>query len=176
MKKFIIATVFTLLPSLFFAQQSVFDKFDGPADVTTVVVSKKMFEMIGNVKMEGKDKETQQYLKLVKKLHNLKVFTTANTKIAADMKVTTEKYLKTAGLEELMRVNDGGQNIRILIKTGATSTQIKELLMFIDGSGKNETVLMSLTGNFDLNELSVLTDKMNLPGGSVLDKASKSKN
>jgi len=34
-------------------------------------------------------------------------------------------------------------------------------------------VLMSLTGDFDLNELSVLTDKMNLPGGDNLKKAGK---
>jgi hypothetical protein len=39
--------------------------------------------------------------------------------------------------------------------------------------GKDDTVLMSLTGNFDLGELSVLTDKMNLPGGTELRKASK---
>jgi hypothetical protein len=47
--------------------------------------------------------------------------------------------------------------------------------MFIEGSGKEETVLMSLTGDFDLNELSVLTDKMKLPGGDDLKKASKGK-
>jgi hypothetical protein len=34
---------------------------------------------------------------------------------------------------------------------------------------------MSLTGNFDLDELSVLTDKMKLPGGDDLKKASKAK-
>ena len=45
--------------------------------------------------------------------------------------------------------------------------------MFIDGSGNEETVLMSLTGNFDLDELSVLTEKMKLPGGEDLKKASK---
>jgi hypothetical protein len=38
--------------------------------------------------------------------------------------------------------------------------------MFIEGGSKsNETVLMSLTGNFDLNEISILTDKMRIPGG-----------
>ncbi|MFY0483134.1 DUF4252 domain-containing protein [Flavobacterium sp. PLA-1-15] len=174
MKKFIIATVFALMPSLFFAQQSVFDKFEGPDEITVVTVTKKMFQMMGNVKMDSKDKEAQQFLSLTKKLNNLKVFTTSNSKYAADMKVTAEKYLKTAGLEELMRVKDGGQNIRILIKSGAKESQVKELLMFIEGSGKgNDTVLMSLTGDFDLNDLSVLTDKMNLPGGSALSKGSK---
>lgn len=174
MKKFIIATVFALMPSLFFAQQSAFDKFEGPDEITVVTVTKKMFQMMGNVKMDSKDKEAQQFLGLTKKLNNLKVFTTSNPKYAADMKVTAEKYLKTAGLEELMRVKDGGQNIRILIKTGGKETQVRELLMFIEGSGKgNDTVLMSLTGDFDLNDLSVLTDKMNLPGGSALSKGAK---
>ena len=131
---------------------------------------------MGNVKMDNKDKETQLYLNLVKKLDNLKVFTTSSGRMTADMKATSEKYIKTAGLEELMRVNDSGKNIKILVKSGTNETQIKELLMFIEGSGKgNSTVLMSLTGDFNLNEISILTDKMRIPGGDDLKKATKNK-
>jgi hypothetical protein len=73
-----------------------------------------------------------------------------------------------------MRVNDGGKNVKIYVKSGATSSQVRELLMFIEGgTGKNETVLLSLTGNFDLDEISALTEKMKLPGGNELKKASK---
>jgi len=173
MQKIIITLVLILLPTLFFAQ-SAFDKFDGPEDITAVIVNKKMFEMMA--KVDSKDKEAQQFLSLVKKLDNLKVFTTSSPKQSAEMKATADKYIKTAGLEELMRINDKGQNIKIMIKSGAKDSQIRELLMFIEGSGKgNETVLMSLTGNFDLNEISLLTDKMNLPGGSDLKKATKGK-
>jgi hypothetical protein len=50
---------------------------------------------------------------------------------------------------------------------------VKELLLFMDGSGKDESVLMSITGSFNLNEISALTDKMKLPGGAELKKASK---
>lgn len=176
MKKFIIATVFTLMPMLIFAQHSVFDKFEGLDDVTTVVVTKKMFQMMGNVELDKKDKEAQQFLALTKKLNNLKIFTTSSSKLSADLKNTAEKHLKAVGLEELMRVKDGGQNIRILIKTGSKEAQVRELLMLIDGAGKgSETVVMSLTGDFDLNDLSVLTDKLNLPGGSALSKGSKGK-
>jgi hypothetical protein len=92
------------------------------------------------------------------------------------MKATAEKYMKSSGLEELMRINDGGKNIKIWVKSGSKDSQIKELLMFMEGTSKgNETVLMSLTGDFDLNELSVLTDKMRLPGGEELKKATKGK-
>lgn len=171
MNKIIITLAFVLLPALFFGQ-SVFDKFDGPEEITAVTVNKKMFQMMG--KVDSKDKEAQQFLALVKKLDNLKVFTTTNSKSAADMKATTDKYLKTAGLEELMRINDKGQNIKIMVKSGNSDTQIRELLMFIEGGGKgNDTVLMTLTGDFDLNEISVLTDKMSLPGGNDLKKATK---
>ena len=175
MKKFIITIVVALVSNTFFAQ-TAFDKYDGLDGVTSIVVNKKMFQMMASVKVDANDKETQQYLSLMKKLDNLKVFTTTSTKLSADMKLTADKYVKTAGLEELMRVNDSGKNVRILVKSGSAGTQVKELLMFIEDSSKqNETVLMSLTGDFDLNEISILTDKMKIPGGDDLKKATKGK-
>ncbi len=164
-----------LVTNAFFAQ-STFDKFDGQDGVTSVIVNKKMFQMMGSVKVDANDMETQQYLSLMKKLDNLKVFTTTNAKIAADMKLSADKYMKTAGLEELMRVNDSGKNVKIWVKSGSTDTQVRELLMFIeDGSKADETVLMSLTGVFDLSEIAILTDKMKIPGGDDLKKATKGK-
>jgi hypothetical protein len=175
MKKGIITLVVALITSPFFAQ-TVFDKFDGQDDVTSIIVNKKMFELMSKVKVDASDKETQQYMNLIKKLDNLKVFTTSSARATTDMRSAAEKYIRTAGLEELMRVNDSGKNIKILVKSGATDSQIKELLMFIEGGSKsNETVLMSLTGNFDLNEISVLTDKMRIPGGEDLKRATKGK-
>jgi hypothetical protein len=74
-----------------------------------------------------------------------------------------------------MRVNENGRNIKILVKSGASDSQVRELLMFIEGDKNGDTVLMSLTGDFDLNEISVLTDKMRIPGGDDLKKATKGK-
>ncbi|WP_264531169.1 DUF4252 domain-containing protein [Flavobacterium sp. N502540] len=173
-KNFIITLVLAFVSHTFYAQ-GAFDKYDGQDDVTSVIVNKKMFDLMSKVKADASDKETQQYINLIKKLDYLKVFTTKNPKIEADMKASADKYIKTAGLEELMRVNDSGKNVRILIKSGSSDTQVKELLMYIDGAKGSESVLLSLIGNFDLNEISVLTDKMQLPGGSDLKKASKSK-
>lgn len=175
MKNFIITLVIALIATPFFAQ-SAFDKFDGQDDVTSIIVNKKMFDLMSKVKVDASDRETQQYMNLIKKLDNLKIFTTSSTRVTSDMKSAADKYVKSAGLEELMRVNDSGKNIKILVKSGASDSQIKELLMFIEGGGKtNETVLMSLTGNFDLNEISVLTDKMRIPGGDDLKRATKRK-
>ncbi len=168
MKKIIITLVIALSPILFFGQ-SLFDKYDGPHEITTVIVNKKMFEMMGNV--QTKDKDAQQFLRLIKGLDNLRVFTTSDKKWSSDMKATVDKHLKSNTLEELMRVSDAGKNVKIYIKSGDTATRVRELLMFIEDT-TSETVLLSLTGNFDLNDISALTDKMNLPGGEELKKAS----
>lgn len=173
MKKLFLTLVIALFSATVFAQ-TAFDKFDGQDDVTSVIVNKKMFELMSKVKVDASDKEAQAYMNLLKKLDNLKVFTTTSAKPASEMKATMNSYLKSNPLDELMRINDGGKAVKIYVKSGASSSQIKELLMFVEGSNsKNETVLLSLTGNFDLDEISALTEKMKLPGGDSLKKASK---
>ena len=174
MKKLIILALLISMPIVSQAQ-SLFDKYDGQDQVNAIIVNKKMFDLMSKVKMDAKDKESQQYVNLIKKLDNLKVFMTSNNKIASDMENTVDKYLKNANLDELMRVSEGGKNVKIYVKSGSSDSQIKELLMFIEGANikGNETVLMSLTGNFDLDEISSLTNKMNIPGGEVLKKAGK---
>jgi hypothetical protein len=173
MIKFVTTLVVFLVSTIMFGQ-SVFDKFDGQEEVSTIIVNKKMFEMMSKVK--ANDKETQQYVNLLKKLDNLKVFITTSPKQIAEMRLTADKYLKTSGMDELMRVSDGGKNVKIFMRSGATENSVRELFMFIEGNAKdNETVLFSLTGNFNLDEISALTEQMNLPGGDDLKKASKGK-
>ena len=170
MRKLILSLVLLLSANTFFAQ-SVFDKFEDQEGITSIIVNKKMFSLLS--KMDVKNKEDQQYINLIKKLDNLRVFVTKSDKKADEIKSASDKYIKTGNLEELMKINDKGKSVKIYVRSGASDSQIKELMMFIDGSGGEETILMSLLGDFDLNELSVLTDKMNLPGGDDLKKASK---
>ena len=171
-KKFLLTLALALVSSAFYAQ-AIFDKFDGQEGVTSIIVNKKMFDLMSKVKMDASDKETQQYLTLIKKLDDLNVFSTKSTRIGDEMKVVADKYVKTAGLEELMRVNENGRSVKILVKEGSIDSQIRELFMFIQGGKNDDTVLMSLKGNFDLNEISVLTNKMKIPGAEDLKKATK---
>lgn len=174
MRQLFLTAIIALCSTVMFSQ-AAFDKYDGQEGVTSVIVNKKMFELMSKVKVDASDKEAQAYMALLKKLDNLKVFTTNSSKTATEMKSSVGSYLKTNPLDELMRVNDSGKKVNIYVKSGATSSQVKELLMFIEGVNVkgNETVLLSLTGNFDLDEISALTEKMKLPGGDSLKKASK---
>ena len=67
MKNLVVVIAFLMSSAVSFAQNA-FDKFEDKEGVTSVVVNKKMFEMMSKVKVDAKDKETQQYLNLLKKL------------------------------------------------------------------------------------------------------------
>ena len=84
-----------------------------------------------------------------------------------------------------MEVKDDGSEVKFYVKEGKDSDHVKELLIYVNGidkamkgqgveiNGENrkiETVVVSLTGDINLNEISKLTDKMNIPGGEHLDK------
>ena len=174
MKNLVVVIAFLMTSTVSFAQ-GAFDKYEDNPLIKSVIVNKTMFQMMSKVKADPKDKELQQYFNLLKKLDNLKVFTTSNSKLAADMKATVNSYLKLNPLEELMRVNNEGKNVKIYVKSGANEKIVKELLMFIEGANLKDanTIVLSLTGNFSLDEISMLTEKMSLPGGDDLKKASK---
>ena len=185
MKKLILILAIVITPMLSYGQ-SIFDKFEDLDEVTSIVVNQKMFSMIAQIDVDLDDPESQEYLEMVKKITGLKVFTTGDEKISADMNATVAKYLSTSNLEELMRIKDGDQTVKFYVKEGKDENHVKELLMFVNGlkemtkgqditiNGKKreiETVLLSLTGDIDLRQISKITSKMNVPGGEHLEKA-----
>ncbi len=167
--KLIIAIALVVSPFITFAQ-SQFDKFEDIAGVSSVIVNKKAFSLMTKI---GADSDPE-YLKLIQNIDNLKVFATEIPAVASQMEAEVKKYLQSANLEELMRVKDNGSNVNIYVREGKTNDYVKELFMFVKDSEKNgETVIISLTGNIDLKQISKLTKEMNLPGGKHLEKASQ---
>ncbi|MBU2904805.1 DUF4252 domain-containing protein [Arenibacter algicola] len=181
MKKNIITVLVAVLPFIGFSQ-SMFDKFEDLDNVSAVVVNESMFKLLSKINVEVDDKEAQDFMDIAQNLKNLKVFITEDKKISSDMQITMEKYLKSSSLQELMRVKDKDANVKFYIKSGKDEDHVSELLMFVTGikngnveinDRKFETVLLSLTGDIDLNKIGSLTQKMNLP--SELNKAGKNK-
>ena len=171
MKKYIlIFAVLTALANLAGFSQSLFDKFEDLDEVTSVVVNKSMFNLLAKIDVEVDDPEAQDFMDIASSLKSLKVFTTENKKIGDDMKASVDSYLSSSKMEELMRVKDKEANVKFYIKEGKDADHVSELLMFVTGmknveadGRKFETVILSLTGDIDLNKISSLTKKMNLP-------------
>jgi hypothetical protein len=141
MRNKLIALLFLLVSNSFFGQ-SVFDQFDGIPGVDAVIINKKMFDLMSKVKLDTSDKETLQYMSLIKKIDYLKVYRTQNERISLQMRLTAEKYAKAACLSELLSTFEGGKRVKILAKQGVSENQLKELLLFVEGSKTDDTVLM----------------------------------
>lgn len=173
MNKLILAMALIISPFIMNAQ-SQFDKFEDIDGVTSVIVNQKAFAMMSKIGAESDD----EYLNLIKNITTLKVFATEDTSVSKKMEVEVKSYLVKANLEELMRVKDGNSNVKIYVKEGKNEDFVKELFMFVkdgdDKSGHAQTVIIYLTGDIDLKQISKLTEKMNLPGGEHLEKANKS--
>ena len=177
MKKNIKILLIAFLPFVSFSQ-SLFDKFEDLDGVTAVVVNKSMFNLLSKIDVNVDNPDTKDFISIAKTIKSLKFFTTEDKEISAEMKTSVTKYLDTASLEELMRVEDKDMKIEFYIKKGRDDNHVSELLMFMTGiknieynEKKIETVLLSLIGDIDLNKINSLTKKMNLP--KELNKAKK---
>ena len=179
MKKVAVVFLLALLPTFGFSQ-SIFDKYEDMDNVGSVILNKGMIDLVSKLGEISNDKEAKDFIEAASGLDRVKVFMTQDAAISADMSKTVKKYLKSSKLEELMRIKDNDVNVKFYIKEGAQEDHVAELLMFVSGLDnvamgpkhrKLETVLVSLTGDIDLNKIGAITKTMNLP--QDLSKAGK---
>lgn len=181
--KLIVLVMAVMLLPLAGMAQDIFEKYSDNSDVTYVSIKPKMFQMIAKMGINVDDAEAKAYMDMVKSITSFKTIVTDNKSISGD--ITKWVKSRSSSLEELMEVKDEGTEVKFYVKEGKDSDHVKELLIFVSGidkamkgqgveiNGENrkiETVVVSLTGDIDLNEISKLTDKMNIPGGQHLDK------
>ncbi len=178
MKKNIILLI--LITASFSWGQDVFEKYEYDDSVSYFSISPKMFQMLAKLSIETNDPEADQFIKLVQEIETFKVITTENYAISEDIQGWVDKHIKSVNMEELMRVRDKEANVNFYVKSARKNDDlVKELLMFVTdinvegmqlGNRKPETVLLYLSGDIDLTQISKLVNQMNLPGGQQLGK------
>lgn len=171
-----------ILPTGMMAQ-TIFEKYSENPNVTYVNIKPKMFQMLAKLDISTDDPESQAYLNMVNSITSFKTIITDDKAIATD--ISGWMTSKKGALEELMEVKDDGMEVKFYVKEGRDADHVKELLIFVNGIGELtkdaniemngkkreiETVVALLTGDINLNEISKLTSKMNIPGGEHLDK------
>ncbi|MFI0428022.1 DUF4252 domain-containing protein [Mariniflexile sp. HMF6888] len=184
-KKVIVLVMAIMLLPITGMAQDIFEKYSDNSEVTYVSIKPKMFQMIAKMGINVDEPEAKAYMDMVKSITSFKTIVTDSKTISADI----GKWVKSrsSSLEELMEVKDDGAEVKFYVKEGKDANHVKELLIFVNGINKVmkesveingqqrriETVIVSLTGDIDLNEISKLTEKMNIPGGNHLEKKKK---
>jgi hypothetical protein len=188
-KKTILIAVLMLSTLSSFGQTAI-DKLEDKEKISSFILNQKMFRMLATMGMNVEDAEGKEYVEMVNKITGLKVFTTGDETASKSMTSTVASYLKSSKLEELMRFKDGEKTVKFYVREGKDENHVKELLMFMTGLNeiangegvsingtdiKFETVVISLTGEIDLRQISKITSQMDIPGGEQLKKAGENK-
>lgn len=167
MKKiaFIIALMVT--PILTNAQ-SLFDSLEDMDGVDMVVVTKDAFQLLKKFQPKNadtEDNEVMQAFEMINDLNEFKMFSSDNLDIANKMEKMVNSAIKSKKLTELVRIKEDDSRIKIYVKATSNKDYVSEVLMFVKGidkktKGMSEAMVMSLTGNIDVNKMSEFTDKM----------------
>ncbi|HLS31863.1 MAG TPA: DUF4252 domain-containing protein [Flavobacteriaceae bacterium] len=169
MKNIVIA-ILLLGYSLMSSAQNL-DKYEDMAEVNGVFITQHMFELLSKINMESEDAEEQRFVNLIENIDGLKVLTTVNQNIGVEMKTDVNAYIAADELEELMRVKKDGKSLKFYFKPGSSEEKVSQLFMFMTKNEKAETryVLLSITGDIDLNDIGELTGKLKgVPGAEEL--------
>ncbi len=163
MKKVILLIALIAAPVLSYGQ-SIFDQLEDMDEVSSVVVSKEAFKILSKFDAKSlQDNEAMEVFQMVQDLDELKAFSTNDAEVAKKMESMVKSEVKKQKLVELMRVKDGDSRVLIYVKSSKNSDFVSEVLMFIKGidqktDGMSEAVVVSLTGNIDINKMSQLAD------------------
>ena len=163
MKKTILLLLFVTTPIVLTAQ-SLFDSLEDLNGVDMVVVTKDAFDLISkfkNIKIE--DNEGMKVFEMIQDLKEFKMFSTNDAKVATIMGELVNASIKNQNLTELMRIKDDTSRVKIYVKTTKNKDFVSEVLMFVKGISKktnkmSEAMVISLTGNIDINKMSELAD------------------
>lgn len=170
MKKLTLALLALIVPFLASAQN--FDKYESMKEVDAVVVTSKMFKLLTKIDLNADDPETQAYIDLIENLKEMKVLSTTKDEIRKQMASDVASFIKKGGMEELMRVSEDGKTVRFYYKPGKNDDYVSQLFMFMEGEEKNKpmSVILNITGEINLAQVSKLANDFKIPGGKELEK------
>ena len=135
--------------SLSFAQDKWFSKYADMEDVTTVYISKKMFQMMPTVESIGLELANMQG-----KIDGLQILSTERKDLQAQMRMEFNGMIGKE-YEELRRAQDRWMKADYYIRQ--LGELIKELIMLAD-SEENFSVIQ-LKGNFTLQDIQEITNE-----------------
>ena len=163
MKKILVLIAFVVAPMVTNAQ-SFFEALEDMDGVDVVVVTKDAFELISkfkNIKID--DNEGMKVFQMIQDLKEFKMFSTENIAVASKMGNMVNTAIKKQNLTELMRIKEDDSRVKIYVKASKNKDYVSEVLMFVKGISKktnkmSEAMVISLTGNTDINKMSELAD------------------
>ena len=165
-----------LAPGLLMAQESglndFFDKYSGKEGYSSIYITRHMFELFAKADKQSQDQELDR---ITSNLDGIKILTKKpNQGGMSDQAFLNElnKLLPRNTYKELMVIRDGGQKITFLIRE--KGDRIAELVMQMHGD--DETGIIFMEGDMTLQQISQLSESMEIKGFEHLEKVDEKEN
>ncbi len=143
---------------------SFIEKYGDSEDFTSITVNKKMFQMLATAASGDNDMDPDVKA-MINDLKELRILT---SKSGVDGHYAeANKLVEADGFEELMNVNDKGDNARFMVKDSDGGNIVDELILVASG---DEFVLLEFVGKIDLTKVAKLGKALNMGGLEHLEK------
>ncbi len=132
---------------------SYFSEYEGREDVTTVMLSGKAFELVGQIDVEEED--LKEYKEMASQITGLRVIVDENDPSAMQ---TAKEALKRlpSNFEELITVKEKDTRFKLLIdEEGGV---VRELVGIV--GSENTFAIMSLVGNMKMSDVGQMTQQL----------------
>ncbi|MBN2175047.1 MAG: DUF4252 domain-containing protein [Bacteroidales bacterium] len=172
LKNLLILIVF--VPVLSWSQESsadkIFEQYSDKDGFTSVDITKGLFELFAEI--DADDPEFEEFQQALKGLESLRLLA-YSLEDGKGNQAEKEKFIQDVrdgvslkDFKELMVIRDEEANINFYAKNN--NQIITEMIMIVDG--KDEAVLLSLSGDIDLNHIAKLGSAMDMGGMQYLGK------
>ena len=145
MKKFIIMALLGLMGTTANAQKEVFQKYQDKDGVTTVHVPKFLMRLAGRFDNEAK--------KLTDRINDIRIMSCENSNMAKKIKQDALAAYRSLGYEEMLRVKEDGEQIRIYQRTLKNGKNEFALL-----AEDEDLAIINVTGHLSIDDMKNIED------------------
>ena len=172
--------ILVLLMSLnLLTAQNIFEQYQKDPAASYLSVSPKMFEMLGKLSLNTDDPQMNGFIDMVKSMDSFKVLSTKSGVIAKDMEAWIANQINQTQLETVMNLSEKNVDVQFCVVYGSDDSKVDRLVMYVKGAQKYADkegldisninfILLSIEGDIDLNQVAILTEVIDIPGGKFL--------
>lgn len=168
----IIVITLMMISSSLFAQSDfnkLYEKYAGQDGFTSINISTDMFKFLNSMDMSDSSDDAKKTQNVMAQLEGLKmlIYEKPEGEVGVDFYKEINNNLSLKNYIELMTVKDSDSDIKFLVKKSGKNT-VSELLMIV--KSEDEVLIMSMTGDIDMNTISDISNSLNMKGMDKLDK------
>ncbi len=184
MKKYFLALLVTITCGTLFAQD-IFERFYDYEDVTLVSLNDQLFKIIANMQLDLDTPADEEIYDIISNIRSFNLIESRNGKVNMELK----KWLNSCtnhGYVELMNIRDHNSDVRFYVKQGEYQNTFEQFVMYVSNIddlpgvpeeiNALETVVFSLEGDIDINQISDIANRLDFPGAEIIKESVEKKN